>query len=168
MFTPMKFSGARKATLAIALAASALASATPAMADPYYGRHRGRGGDTAGAAIVGGIIGIALGAIIASSSDNNRNRHYADRRYDPRVNGQWRGQPSWNGQQGWNNQPNWNGQAHQNGQPSWNGQYDQRYQGGQEGYSRDGYPLGNDGYYDRRGYRENQGQYDQPDDDRGN
>ena len=64
---------AKKATLALALAASALASATPAMADPYYGgHHRGRGGDTAGAAIVGGIIGIALGAIIASSSNNDR------------------------------------------------------------------------------------------------
>lgn len=150
---------AKKATLAIALAASALASATPAMADPFYGRHhRGRGGDTAGAAIVGGIIGIALGAIIASSSNNNRNRNHADPRFDPRVNGQWRGQPSWN------NQPNWNGQPNPNGQPSWNGQYDQRYGGGyQEGYSRDGYPQGNDGYYDRRGYRENQ----EPD-DRGN
>jgi len=145
---------AKKATLALALAASALASATPAMADPYYGnRYRHRGGDTAGAAIVGGIIGIALGAIIASSSNNNRGRDYDDRRYDPHANGQWRGQPSWN------NQPSWNG----------NSQYDQRYRGGyQQGYSRDGYPQGNDGYYDRRGYRENQGQDNQPYDERGN
>lgn len=139
------FTTAKKATLALALAASALATATPAMANPYYGnRHHNRGGDTAGAAIVGGIIGIALGAIIASSSNNNRDRTYTDRRYDPR----YRGQPTWNGQvynNGYNNQ--------------YNNPYDNRYQGSyQQGTSRDGYSQGNDGYYDRRGYGE--GQYD--------
>ena len=67
----------RKATLATVLAATAIISATPAMADPYYG-HR-RGGDATGAAIAGGIIGLALGAIIASSANNRRNDRYADR-----------------------------------------------------------------------------------------
>ena len=69
----------RKTTLAAALAATAVAGATPAMArDHYYGH---RGGDTAGAAIAGGIIGLALGAIIASSNNHDRR----DRYYDNRV-----------------------------------------------------------------------------------
>jgi hypothetical protein len=135
---------AKKAVLATALAASALASATPAMADPYggYGEyHRHRGGDSTGAAIAGGIIGLALGAIIVSAASSNRHRDndYAYRRYDNRYQGQYpnqyRGQPTWQGAY--------------NGDP-----YDQRYQGGQPGYSRDGYPQGNDGYYERRGYRD--------------
>jgi hypothetical protein len=140
---------AKKATLALALAASALASATPAMADPYRGggyggyRHH-RGGDGAGAAIAGGIIGLALGAIIVSAANSNRHRDrdYAYRQYDNRYQGQvqnpYRGQPTWQGAQ--------------NGDP-----YDQRYQGGQPGYSRDGYPQNGDGYYDRRGYRDPNG-----------
>ncbi|MEI6642414.1 MAG: hypothetical protein WCL10_10280 [Novosphingobium sp.] len=133
---------AKKATLALALAASALATATPAMADPYYGGYRHhRGGDSTGAAIAGGLIGLALGAIIVSASNNNRHRDYADRRYDNSGYRRYRGQPTWNGAY--------------NGDP-----YDQRYQqGGQPGYTRDGYPEGNDGYYDRRGYRENQDGY---------
>jgi len=124
---------AKKATLALALGASALASATPAMADPYGGYRRHRGGDSTGAAIAGGLIGLALGAIIVSASNNNRHRDHADRRYETR----YRGQPTWNGAY--------------NGDP-----YDQRYQNGQPGYTRDGYPQGNDGYYDRRGYRQDQ------------
>lgn len=131
---------AKKAVLAVTLAATALASATPAMADPYYGGYRHhRGGDSTGAAIAGGIIGLALGAIIVSAANSNRNRD-RDRayRYESRYQGQYRGQPTWQGAY--------------NGDP-----YDQRYQGGQPGYSRDGYPQGNDGYYDRRGYRDPDG-----------
>lgn len=155
------FRFAKKATLALALGATALASATPAMADPYYGggyggyRHH-RGGDSTGAAIAGGIIGLALGAIIVSAANSNRNRDPYDRRYDNRYRGQvqypnqYRGQPTWQGAY--------------NGDP-----YDQRYQGGQPGYSRDGYPQGSDGYYDRRGYRDPDGyQGEYRGDDRGN
>ena len=77
----------KKAALATALAASALTSATPAMARDYYGRHHGS--DTAGIAIGAGIIGLAIGAIAASSS-NRHNYEYRDgyywdregRRYD--------------------------------------------------------------------------------------
>ena len=69
----------KKATLATALAASTLAAATPASARDYY-RHRGD--DTAAVAIGAGIIGLALGAIVASSS---RDRHHRD--YDYRRNG---------------------------------------------------------------------------------
>ena len=79
----------KKATLATVLAATALTSVTPAMADPYYGRgHRRGGGDATGAAIAGGIIGLALGAIIASSANSNRNR-YADRGWTWRDGYYW-------------------------------------------------------------------------------
>jgi hypothetical protein len=144
------FNFAKKAALALALGASALASATPAMADPYYGgyRHHEHGGDGAGAAIAGGLIGLALGAIIVSSSNHHRDRDYNERRYDSR----YRGQPSWNG--GYYN----------NG---YNGGYNNGYRGGyQQGAGRDGYPQGNDGgYYERRGYRDN---YDGGNDSRRN
>ena len=69
-----------KTALGAALAATALVSATPASAHDYYGE-RERGGDTAGAAIVGGVIGLALGAIIASGSNRHQDRARYDRRY---------------------------------------------------------------------------------------
>ena len=78
----------RKATLAIVLAATALTSVTPAMADPYHRGRRG-GGDATGAAIAGGIIGLALGAIIVSSANNNRNNRYADRGWTWRQGYYW-------------------------------------------------------------------------------
>ena len=61
------------------LAASALAAATPAQADRGYYR---RGGDTTGAAIAGGIVGLAVGAAIASSG---RHDHYYDGPRYPRY-----------------------------------------------------------------------------------
>ena len=72
----------RKAVLAGALGASALVASSPAMADDWRYRRYHHGGDTAGAAVAGGIVGLALGAAIAS----NRNRdydddYYYDRRY---------------------------------------------------------------------------------------
>ena len=71
MFSPLK-----KTALAGALAATALTSVTPAMAQGYGGyRHRDRG-DSTGAAIVGGIVGIAIGALIASSGNKNKHRGY--------------------------------------------------------------------------------------------
>ena len=71
------FSFAKMATLATALAASALASTSPAMARDY---HRHRGNDTAAIAVGAGILGLAIGAIAASS--NNRSRVYDDRYYN--------------------------------------------------------------------------------------
>lgn len=70
----------KKAVLGTALVASTLAATAPAEAQ-YYRRHRG--GDTTGAAILGGIVGLGVGAAIASSG--NRDRYY-DRgyRYDRR------------------------------------------------------------------------------------
>ena len=79
-----------RTVLSTAVAATALASATPAMADPYYGRHRGNG-DATGAAIAGGIIGLALGAIIVSSSrDNDRDRYDGNRSYQRNHQGYYR------------------------------------------------------------------------------
>jgi len=67
-----------KSGLALALGATALASAAPAQAQRYdrYRSHH-RGGDATGAVIVGGILGLGIGAAIASSS--NRDRSYDDR-----------------------------------------------------------------------------------------
>jgi len=78
----------KKATIATVLGATTLAAASPAMADPYYGYHRDRGGDTTGAAIAGGIIGLALGAIVASSVNNHHDR-YADRGWQYRDGYYW-------------------------------------------------------------------------------
>lgn len=66
----------RKTVLGLALGAAALTVASPAMADGWRG-HRG-GGDTTGAAIAGGIVGLAVGAAIASNHDH---RDYRDDRY---------------------------------------------------------------------------------------
>ena len=67
----------KKAGLGIAMAATTLAVAAPADAQRYGYRHYNRGGDATGAAIVGGIIGLGLGAAIASSNNNR----YNDRGY---------------------------------------------------------------------------------------
>jgi hypothetical protein len=78
-----------RTVLGTAVAATALASAAPAMADPYYGHHRGNG-DATGAAIAGGIIGLALGAIIVSSSQHHRDRYDGDRYYQRNYQGNYR------------------------------------------------------------------------------
>lgn len=67
----------RKFILAGTLATVALASAGPAAADRGY---RG-GGDTTGAAIAGGIVGLAVGAAIASSSRDHDRYYYDGPRY---------------------------------------------------------------------------------------
>lgn len=70
----------KKAGLGVALAATALTAAAPADAQRYRGgyRHYNRGGgDVAAGAILGGIVGLGVGAAIAS---NNRGRYY-DRGY---------------------------------------------------------------------------------------
>ena len=79
-----------KAGMGIALAATAITAAAPADAQRWggYRGYRGhRGGDTAAAAILGGVVGLGVGAAIASS---NRNRYYDrgyydDRSYAPRY-----------------------------------------------------------------------------------
>lgn len=113
----------KKTALGTALVASALASASPAMAQDYrYRRHDG--GDTAAAAVVGGIVGIAIGALIASSG-NKHNRCDGDRDDDRRCYRHY--------------DRNYNG-GYYNGYP----------QGGY--YGNDGRYYRNDGRYDGRRY----------------
>lgn len=74
----------KKGILVTTLAASALAStAAPALARDRYYRHND---NTAGVAIGAGIIGLAVGAIVASDHNDRRYRdsRYDDRRYDDR------------------------------------------------------------------------------------
>ena len=68
-----------KAGLGTAMAATALAAAAPADAQRW--RHRGydRGGDVAAGALIGGVIGLGLGAAIAS---NDRGRYRGGYGYD--------------------------------------------------------------------------------------
>jgi len=72
----------KKATIATALAATALTAASPAMARDYYGYHNH--GDSTGAAVAGGIIGLALGAVIASAASNHDHDLYRDRGWEYR------------------------------------------------------------------------------------
>lgn len=69
----------KKTAIAAGLAATALVSTTPAMARDY---HRGND-NTAAIAIGAGILGLAVGAIAASS--NNNNDRYYDNRYQGRA-----------------------------------------------------------------------------------
>ena len=62
----------KKTVLDTALAATTLATATPAQAEGYRGRGHG---DGAGPAIIAGIFGLAIGAIIASAGNDHRNRY---------------------------------------------------------------------------------------------
>jgi hypothetical protein len=68
-----------KLGLGAALAATALTTAAPADAQRYgYRGYRGyHRGDSTGAALLGGIVGLGVGAAIAS----NANRRYYDRGY---------------------------------------------------------------------------------------
>ncbi len=72
----------KSAALAM-LPALAFAAAVPAEArDGYY--HDRRGGDDAAIAIGAGVVGLALGAAIASS-DRDRDYYYDDGYYYPRA-----------------------------------------------------------------------------------
>lgn len=131
----------KKTLLGTALIATALSSATPALADSYGGYHRGNGGDTAGAAVAGGIIGLAIGALIASAGNKHRcdgdrddDRRCYDRRY----------------------QDGYNGGGYYNGYPAQGGYYNN----GGGYYAQNGYYNGGRGYYEGRRHHDH-------DDDRG-
>ena len=72
----------KKAGLGVVMAATALTAAAPADAQRWRGggwHHRDRGGDVAAGALLGGIVGLGIGAAITSS---NRDRYYDRRYYD--------------------------------------------------------------------------------------
>lgn len=147
----------KKATLATALVATTMATASPAMADSYRG-HRG-GGDSTGAAIAGGIIGLALGAIIVSSGNRHNNR-YADRGWQYRDGYYWDraghrydrdGRPC--DEDGYYSRRGYNDRGYND-----RGSYDrggQGYRYGDRGYSNgDRGHYGRDNYYGDRTYRQ--------------
>ncbi|TPG39174.1 hypothetical protein EAH79_14940 [Sphingomonas koreensis] len=73
----------KKAVLGVTLGAATMAMTTaPAQAQRYrhYGHGYHRGGNTAGAAILGGIVGLGVGAAIAS---DHRGRYYDNGYYAP-------------------------------------------------------------------------------------
>ncbi len=81
----------KKAGLGVAFAATALTAAAPADAQRWGRGYRGyhhHGGNAAGAAVLGGILGLGVGAAIASS--NNRGGYY-NRGYA--YDGYYRGPP---------------------------------------------------------------------------
>ncbi|PEQ12670.1 hypothetical protein B2G71_10195 [Novosphingobium sp. PC22D] len=129
----------KKGILAATLGATALVTTTPAMARDYHDR----GDNTAAIAIGAGIVGLALGAIIAS--DNKRDR-YDDRYY---VRDGWY----------YNDGYYYNRQGHRYARDDWQRRYnrDVRYDRRDRRYDNrrydNRYDYGhNNGYYQRRGY----------------
>ena len=74
----------RRAVLTVALLATTVGAAATAEARDRYG-HRG-GGDDAAIAIGAGVVGLAIGAALASDNRRGyyRDRHYRGRYYYPR------------------------------------------------------------------------------------
>lgn len=70
----------KKAVLGASLAATALAAAAPAEAQRW--RRYDRGDDVATGAIIGGLVGLGIGAAIAA---NDRDRFYDRGFYDDRA-----------------------------------------------------------------------------------
>lgn len=132
-----------KATLATALAASALAGSSPAMARGYYGGwgHRHHGGDDAAIAVGAGIVGLALGAIIASSNDNHRRvrdgGYYDDRYYNDTYR-----RDGWRYRDGYY----YDRDGRRYDRDDWRRDYGDRY------YRSDRYGNDYNDYYSRRGY----------------
>lgn len=73
----------KKTAIAAGLAATAIVSTTPAMARDGYGSND----NTAAIAIGAGILGLAVGAIVASS-DNDDDR-YRNNRYNRPTGSNW-------------------------------------------------------------------------------
>ncbi|EJL26501.1 hypothetical protein [Novosphingobium sp. AP12] len=126
----------KKTALAAGLAATTLASTTPAMARDY---HRGND-NTAAIAIGAGILGIAVGAIAASSNNRNDRYYESDRYY-----GSGYDNANWSYRDGYY----WDGNGGRHGRDEY-----QRYQSNRGNYGRDDhrgdYGHGRGDY--RRGY----------------
>ena len=103
----------KRAGLSAALAATALTAAAPADARGWGGGYRGhgyRGGNAGAAALVGGIVGLGIGAAIASNGRPGYygyggygyggyygppRGYYYERPYYPRCWTSWRWDPYW-------------------------------------------------------------------------
>lgn len=70
------------AVAALTVAGGVAAVAGPAQADPYryYNGHKNKNND-AGVAIAAGVVGLAIGAALASSNSNKRASSYYDNGY---------------------------------------------------------------------------------------
>lgn len=70
------------AVAALTVAGGVAAVAGPAQAEPYryYNRHKSNNND-AGVAIAAGVVGLAIGAALASSSSNKRSSSYYNNGY---------------------------------------------------------------------------------------
>lgn len=76
-----------KVGLGVTLAATVLTAAAPAEAQRWRGRGYYRGGDVAGAALVGGIVGLGVGAAIASNRGPYYGGYYGPAYYGPAYYG---------------------------------------------------------------------------------
>jgi len=137
------FNLVKKTVLGSALAATAMLSATPAMADSYRG---GRHDDGAGTAIAigAGILGIAAIAAIASSHNKDRDYDGYNRGYNGGYNGGGTYYRGYVGNGYYENQRRWHRHEDHDGYRG----YDQRGYD-DRGYDRRGYDQRGDGY---RGY----------------
>lgn len=131
----------KKGILTATLAATALVTTSPALARDY----RGNGDNTAAIAIGVGVVGLALGALIASS-DNDRGRDRYDDRYHVRDGWYYDGGQYYNRQGNRYDRNEWNRRygnerdGRRGNDRNWRNN-DNRYDYGQD---RD--------YYQRRGY----------------
>lgn len=127
----------RKIGLTGALAATALATATPAMAQDYR-----RGGDnTAAVAIGAGVVGLALGAILASNNDRD---HYREPGYGYASD--------WEYRDGWY----WDRQGHRYSRDD----YARYHRDDRGGWHNDGRGDGRADHVDyRRGYDRDRGEF---------
>lgn len=98
----------KKIGLGAVLGATVL-GAVPANAQRWHDGYRHRGGDEAGAALIGGIAGLAIGAAIASGNDHDRYVYYRERGYRPDYDSYYYRQHGYYPQDGyyaWNYQRN--------------------------------------------------------------
>ena len=153
----------KKSVLAAAMAASALAGASPAMADAY-GRHRRH--DDTGKVIAAAVAGVIVGAVLNSNRNHRNGRCFTDRNGYSRCYRDNNNRAYNNGyNQGGYNGYNQGGYYQQGGYNGYNqGSY---YQQG--GYNNNGGYYENDGYGGRsRSYNQDRGRhhdFDRRDDD---